>query len=198
MGRECAHHACHARGRVGSGSPERSRRRERPILHERPRADKRPRAGKRERQGLVAGRSPASPRDGGALVPPGLASLHMPPQEALADQKRDWEEIAGEDALWAILSYTDRKFGAWDREEFFRTGEEEIGELMLRARELDRPGGRARALDFGCGVGRLTRALSEHFESCLGLDISETMVNGARELNADRPGCEFEVNARPD
>lgn len=122
----------------------------------------------------------------------------MPPQEALADQKRDWEEIAGEDALWAILSYSDRKFGSWDREEFFRTGEEEIGELMARAGELERPTGRARALDFGCGVGRLTRALSGHFESCLGLDISEKMVNGARQLNADRPGCTFEVNARPD
>jgi SAM-dependent methyltransferase len=122
----------------------------------------------------------------------------MPTQEALADQKRDWEEIAGEDALWAILSYSDRKFGAWDREEFFRTGEKEIGELMARAGELERPAGRARALDFGCGVGRLTRALSGHFESCLGLDISEKMVDGARRLNADRPGCKFEVNARPD
>ena len=81
-------------------------------------------------------------------------------------------------ALWAILSYSDRKFGAWDREEFFRTGEVEIEELMARAEELGRPVGRASALDFGCGVGRLTRALSAHFESCLGLDISETMVKG--------------------
>jgi SAM-dependent methyltransferase len=119
-------------------------------------------------------------------------------QEALGDQQREWEEIAGEDALWAILSYSDRKFGAWDREEFFRTGEAEIAELMASAEELGRPVGRRSALDFGCGVGRLTRALSERFESCLGLDISETMVNGARELNADRPGCSFEVNSRAD
>jgi SAM-dependent methyltransferase len=119
-------------------------------------------------------------------------------QEALGDQKREWEEIAGEDALWAILSYSDRKFGAWDRDEFFRTGEVEIEELMTRAQELGRPVGRGSALDFGCGVGRLTRALSHHFDTCLGLDISETMVKGGRELNADRPGCAFEVNARPD
>jgi SAM-dependent methyltransferase len=116
----------------------------------------------------------------------------------LADQKREWEEIAGEDAMWAILSYADRKFGAWDRDEFFRTGEVEIDELMRFAEELGRPVGRASALDFGCGVGRLTRALSSHFESCLGLDISERMINGARDLNSDRPGCSFEVNPHPD
>jgi len=118
-------------------------------------------------------------------------------QEALGDQQREWEEIAREDALWAILSYSDRKFGAWDREAFFQTGEAEIEELMTHARELGRPVGRTSALDFGCGVGRLTRALSQHFDSCLGLDISETMVEGGRELNADRPGCIFEVNAQP-
>ena len=118
--------------------------------------------------------------------------------ETLGEQKREWEEIARQDALWAILSYSDRKFGGWDREEFFRTGEEEIEAVMARAAELGRPLGHESALDFGCGVGRLTRALSQHFESCLGLDISETMVEGARELNGDRPGCTFEVNAHPD
>jgi SAM-dependent methyltransferase len=119
-------------------------------------------------------------------------------EEPLGEQKREWEEIAGEDAMWAILSYSDRKFGAWDRDEFFRTGEVEIDALMARAAELGRPAGRASALDFGCGVGRLTRALAQHFDTCLGLDISETMVEGGRELNGDRPGCTFEVNARPD
>ena len=119
-------------------------------------------------------------------------------QGALGEQKREWEEIASQDAMWAILSYSDRKFGAWDRDAFFRTGELEIERLMTNAAELARPAGRSSALDFGCGVGRLTRALSKHFESCLGLDISETMVAGARELNADTPSCTFEVNDQPD
>jgi SAM-dependent methyltransferase len=119
-------------------------------------------------------------------------------QGALGEQKREWEEIARQDALWAILSYSDRKFGAWDREEFFRTGEEEIERMMTVAGELGRPAGRSSALDFGCGVGRLTRALSKYLDSCLGLDISDTMVRGARELNADTPACTFEVNDQPD
>ena len=49
----------------------------------------------------------------------------------------------------------------------------------------------------GVDVCHTITQLSEHFESCLGLDISETMVKGARELNADRPACEFEGHPRP-
>jgi SAM-dependent methyltransferase len=56
------------------------------------------------------------------------------------------------------------------------------------------PAERRRALDFGCGVGRLSRALASHFDEVLGLDLSAPMVARARELNADRPACRFEVN----
>ena len=51
------------------------------------------------------------------------------------------------------------------------------------------------ALDFGCGVGRLTRALSRHFKQCVGLDISEVMIERARQLNRAFPGCDFKVNS---
>ena len=57
---------------------------------------------------------------------------------------------------------------------------------------------RERALDFGCGVGRLSRPLAERFRECVALDISEGMVKLARELNEDRPNCRFLVNAAPD
>ena len=32
--------------------------------------------------------------------------------------------------------------------------------------------GRERALDFGCGVGRVTQALCEYFTECTGIDIA--------------------------
>jgi ubiquinone/menaquinone biosynthesis C-methylase UbiE len=57
---------------------------------------------------------------------------------------------------------------------------------------------RGRALDFGCGVGRLSRPLGERFRECVGLDISEGMLKLARELNDDRPNCRFVVNDAPD
>jgi SAM-dependent methyltransferase len=57
---------------------------------------------------------------------------------------------------------------------------------------------RERALDFGCGLGRITRALAQHFDESVGVDISEDMVRRARELNVDAPGASFVVNVASD
>ncbi len=40
-----------------------------------------------------------------------------------------------------------------------------------------------KALDFGCGVGRLTQALADYFNEVAGVDVSPTMVNKALEYN---------------
>ena len=78
---------------------------------------------------------------------------------------------------------------------FFASGEAEIAEVLRLAETLGYPRQHERALDFGCGVGRLTRALADSFEEAVGLDISAEMVRLARELNEDRRNCRFEVNA---
>ena len=114
------------------------------------------------------------------------------------DQERDWNELAELDPYWAILTAPGTRFGAWDRDAFFATGATEIDGVMRRAAELGHPHGRARALDFGCGLGRLTRPLAGHFDECVGLDISEGMVQLARQLNPDVPGVSFVVNASDD
>ena len=112
--------------------------------------------------------------------------------------ERDWEDLATLDPLWAILADPNRQHGRWDLEEFFATGVQEVSELLRVAEELGCSPTRGRALDFGCGVGRLTRALSAEFEECVGVDISGEMIKSARELNADRPNCRFLVNVTPD
>src|SRR5215472_10539124 len=104
--------------------------------------------------------------------------------------RQDWEELATLDPLWAILSDDSRKFDGWQQRDFFDTGASEIATLMKVGAELGYPKNFDRALDFGCGVGRLTRALGEHFVSCIGVDISSRMIAIARELN---PDCEFEM-----
>jgi SAM-dependent methyltransferase len=113
-------------------------------------------------------------------------------------QRRDWDALAESDPLWAVLTHPDRRHGGWSTEEFFATGEDEIAELMEIALRLGRPQRRERALDFGCGVGRLTRALASRFEEVVGVDISPSMVEVGRRLNADVPGCRFVVNIAPD
>lgn len=49
-------------------------------------------------------------------------------------------------------------------------------------------------LDFGCGMGRLTRAFRNYFDSCHGVDISQEMIKKAQKLNQDVTGLEFTVS----
>jgi SAM-dependent methyltransferase len=116
----------------------------------------------------------------------------------LASQRRDWEDLSRLDPLWAVLSEPSKRFGGWSPEEFLASGERDVAHFLEVCGRHDLPRTHGRALDFGCGAGRLTRALSYRFESCVGVDIAEPMVDVARELNRDRPDCEFVVNADDD
>ena len=123
------------------------------------------------------------------------APYDRPPSDMTIERlSRDWDELAEEDALRAVLW----RDGSWELEEFLATGEREVGAVLAAAEELGYPQARDRALDFGCGVGRLTRALSGHFRECVGVDVSAEMVRRAQSLNADRTGCTFVVNVAPD
>ena len=54
------------------------------------------------------------------------------------------------------------------------------------------------ALDFGCGVGRLTQALAEHFERVAGVDIAASMIARARQENRHGDRVRYVVNERSD
>lgn len=111
----------------------------------------------------------------------------------MSHQRRDWDEISRLDPLWAILSDPARRHGRWDVEEFLATGRSEIDGALQNASRWGLPRKLGRALDFGCGVGRLTKALAAHFETAVGVDISANMVSRARALHADDAGCTFRV-----
>jgi SAM-dependent methyltransferase len=119
-------------------------------------------------------------------------------EDVLERHKQEWEELAKVDPLWAICTDAEHRGGRWELAEFFDTGEAEISEVLKASDDLGEPVRRGRALDFGCGVGRLSRPLAARFRECVGLDISEGMVKLARELNEDRPNCRFVVNDAPD
>ena len=116
----------------------------------------------------------------------------------LGRQERDWDDLALVDPLWAILSETQPGDRGWQLDRFFERGEADVESVLGVARELGWQGGISSALDFGCGVGRLTRALAGHFKSCTGVDISERMLEHARRLNADCANCRFVVNRSSD
>jgi SAM-dependent methyltransferase len=114
------------------------------------------------------------------------------------EQHEVWENWAQVDPLWAILSDPAKKGGRWDLEEFFASGRPDIDEVLgqIAALGVDLP--RGRSLDFGCGVGRLSRALAVHFERVDGVDISETMVRLADEYNTFPDRVFYHVNVSPD
>ncbi len=109
---------------------------------------------------------------------------------------KNWDDLAGIDTYWAILGYPDLRSGKWEEREFFRTGEREIEKLMIKAAELSHPHGRDRALDFGCGIGRLTRPMAQNFAEACGVDVSASMISQARALNADLANCHFVQNRK--
>ncbi len=107
-----------------------------------------------------------------------------------------WDTV---DPLWAILAYPDRLGNRWSAEEFFATGEDQVGEYFAALEELDlAPRRRERALDFGCGAGRLTQALAHRFDRVDGVDVATSMVDLARHYNADPERVFFHLNERAD
>jgi SAM-dependent methyltransferase len=117
---------------------------------------------------------------------------------SLERHRVDWEALAAEDPFWAVLTDPGRRGGRWDPDAFFATGEGEVSALLEYADALGAPASFERALDFGCGVGRLTRALATSFDSCVGVDVAAGMVDVAQRFAFDRPNCEFVVNDAPD
>ncbi len=105
---------------------------------------------------------------------------------ALHRNAAEWESNAQRNPLWSILTDRDRTSQTWDVDEFFRTGEREVEAVFRFLESLGvspTPGGNF--LDFGCGVGRATRALMRRFASGAGVDVSETMIELARAYQAD-------------
>lgn len=110
----------------------------------------------------------------------------------LATIRQGWEYAAHEDAFANILTS-----GQWTSEAFFANGEEEISRAMARLERLGITGPRRRALDFGCGPGRCSRALAQHYRRVDGVDISPEMIRLAKELD-DTGRCTYKINSQPD
>jgi SAM-dependent methyltransferase len=113
-------------------------------------------------------------------------------------QARDWDDLAELDPLWAVLSEPAFTRGEASVDEFFLTGAGEVSGALDVARELGRPARLDSALDFGCGVGRLSRPLAARFERCTAVDVSPKMLEVARRLNNDVANVEFVLNDRRD
>jgi len=103
---------------------------------------------------------------------------------SLGEIRDGWNHAAREDAMFYIATHQGRENGGWTPEEFFALGLQEIDEVIDHLDMLELRGeARINALDFGCGIGRLTQALATYYDRAFGCDISEEMIKLANRHN---------------
>ncbi len=96
-----------------------------------------------------------------------------------ADMYAWWNQAALDNPTTAILSSDSN----WDRRRFFATGTAWLEESRAFAAMAGVTLAGDRALDFGCGIGRMTTALAKHYREVVGIDISDEMIRLATEFS---------------
>ena len=106
----------------------------------------------------------------------------MEDPNVLERMRADWNERAAEDANYYVA------FGRREQEEaeFFDTAADVVRGLE---QDLKRFTGRDAALEIGCGPGRLLRPMSRHFREIHGVDVSDAMIQLARERLRGTPNA---------
>jgi SAM-dependent methyltransferase len=95
---------------------------------------------------------------------------------------RHWRRWGETDPYFGVMTFPEFRANriAENREHFFETGQRDVAMILQDIQRLYGDIGRSRALDFGCGVGRLIMPLSRHFDYAVGVDISPAMIGEAR------------------
>jgi SAM-dependent methyltransferase len=115
----------------------------------------------------------------------------------LGHVQETWDRMGRDDPFWAVLSWEGTEHAKWDVAEFFAHGEREVAGFLAEARVVQASPTFDEALDFGCGVGRLSRALAERFSAVTGVDVSQPMIDQANRLVASQhANCRFLVNTQ--
>ncbi len=104
----------------------------------------------------------------------------------------DWNRRAKEDAYYYVAFANPNQA----EDGFQRSADEVIPEIegeLYRLAYLGE-GVARRALEIGCGPGRLILPLSRHFDEIYGVDISDEMIRIAQERLRQIPNAHFLVN----
>jgi len=111
----------------------------------------------------------------------------------IEQMRADWNRRAREDANYYVA------FATMNDQEFLATGARAIGGFEAELHRLPRaPERDRRALEIGCGPGRLLIPMSRHFGEIHGVDISDEMVALAKQKLAGTPNAHAHVNSGSD
>jgi SAM-dependent methyltransferase len=100
------------------------------------------------------------------------------------DTDADWRELGATQPYWGVLTHADYRtenLTPANLEAFYASGAEYIGDIVRRLKAATGKAPSGRALDFGCGTGRLAEAMTAHAQSVTGYDISPGMLEQARK-----------------
>jgi SAM-dependent methyltransferase len=114
-----------------------------------------------------------------------------------ADQ--DWKRLGQIDPYFAVLSNDKYKSANIDSEaklDFFASGVSHVNKVLAVLKNSYGFVPIGTALDFGCGVGRITRALAPHFEHVVGLDVAPRMLEEAKKdaLMSGLTNIEYDIS----
>jgi ubiquinone/menaquinone biosynthesis C-methylase UbiE len=112
----------------------------------------------------------------------------------LHELRDHWDRMGSIDPMEAILYRAGEKLGGRNIQEFFNTGEREINSALESILQSGITISRKKALDFGCGIGRLTQALARHFQEVSGVDIAPSMIALANQYNRHLDNCHYLLN----
>lgn len=114
----------------------------------------------------------------------------------------DWQHYGAFEPYYGVLTHerflranlTDEAL-----DEFWRTGQDDVQRFWKELVRLYGEREVQRALDFGCGVGRLTQAIAKLADTAVGVDVSPEMIVEGRsrapsnvELTVDMPDGPFD------
>jgi SAM-dependent methyltransferase len=108
------------------------------------------------------------------------------------DPDRDWERFGAEDPYYAVINTERYRTERLDEDrirEVLETGEARIEYILHFASQRFGNLPTGRALEFGCGVGRLLLPLARQYTEVVGVDVSDSMLREA-EANCTRAGIE--------
>lgn len=101
--------------------------------------------------------------------------------------RRFWDARASEDPFYFVDNQL--RYGDPDLERFWAGGREALDKMMelLDARIASTD----TIVEIGCGVGRITRPLADRGEQVVAVDVSEQMLEAAKQLNPGLDNVEW-------
>jgi SAM-dependent methyltransferase len=115
-----------------------------------------------------------------------------PLSSVIRDTDADWRKIGDSQPFWGVLThpeYLRENINAEHRAAFYATGMRFIASVVAEFERITAIPFRAEsALDFGCGTGRLTEAMTAYSSKVVGYDISPGMLQEARASGTGKAG----------